>query len=373
MIRNVIGKKCIFRKDTFRNSSKKRTAKAIGALLLTGVLATGMTGCGLLPEEEEAHKIQIVKENIENEYDLAMCDIRDVVLTDTVSCQYKQLGEENLSFPESNKKVAFVYVKEGDEVKAGDILVKLDIAKYEDGLITMAEEIEKDELIIKQSEEKIAFYEKRIASDSVNLLDKENYLDSLVKVRDQKSAAENEIEFAKTLMEQYQEEIDGGILRAGIDGTVSFVSDNLAGGYTMANIRVITILDSSVCGFTAQDRDAGSYMTIGEHYTVKLPTGETYETTVTSIDDGKLVFELDEPDYSISVGTRGTIDVTLGTAEQVLSVPRISVFNADDFSYVYVINENGVREMKKITTGLVGNNFVEVTGGIELYESVILR
>ncbi len=353
---------------------KKDFSTGITALLaMTLCTVVGFTGCGLLPKEEETHKIQIVKEKIENEYDLALCEKRDVVLTDTISCQYKQLGEENLSFPESNKKVALVYVKEGDEVKAGDILVKLDIAKYEDGLITLGEQIKKDELVIKQSDEKIAFYEKRIASDSISLLDKENYLDSLVEVRNNKAVAENEIEFANILMEQYQKEIDGGILRAGIDGTVSFVSDNLAGGYTMANIRVITILDSGSCGFTAQDREAGEYMTVGEPYTVTLPSGESFATTVTSIDDGKLVFELDEPNYSISVGTRGNIDVVLGTAEQVLSVPRISVFNADDFSYVYVLNENGVREMKKITTGLIGNNYVEVTGGLELNESVILR
>ena len=114
----------------------------------------------------------------------------------------------------------------------------------------------------------------------------------------------------------------------------------------------------------------------GGHYTVSTQAGGSYETTLTSIDvenGGKLVFELDEPDYTLSVGTRGTIGITLGIAEQVPSIPRVSVYNADDFNYVYIINENGVREMRKVTIGMTGDNYVEVTGGINLYDSVIVR
>ena len=348
------------------------------ALLAASCLLTfSFTGCGLLPEEEAEHKIQIVNESIENRYDLAMCEVRDVVLTDTISCQYKQLAQEDLSFSVSGKKVAYLYVREGDEVKAGDVLVKLDIAGYEKGVIDLRELMVKNELTIKQSDEMIEFYEKRIASDSISLLEKEEYLKKLVEVRKQRTEAENETEYAATLIDEYLAEIQNGILVAGIDGTVSYINEDIAaGGYTMANIRAITLMDSSVCGFTAQDKAACEYMEKGGHYTVSTQAGGSYETTLTSIDvenGGKLVFELDEPDYTLSVGTRGTIGITLGIAEQVPSIPRVSVYNADDFNYVYIINENGVREMRKVTIGMTGDNYVEVTGGINLYDSVIVR
>lgn len=347
-------------------------------LSLAGVLMTGMlavSGCGLLPSEEEPRKIQIETESIEDEYDLALCEVKDVVLTDTITCQYKQLLEENLSFDISGKTVAFVYVSEGDEVKAGDLLIKLDIEKYEDGIIDLNEKIEKDTLLIKQADEKIAFYEGRIESENTGLLQKESYLAKLQKVREERRSYQDEIDYSTILMEKYQSEIDGGMLYAGIDGTVSYIQEGLVGSQTIANLRVMTLMDSAVCAFQATDRDACGYVKQGDRFTVNVNGGASYETTATSIEpeSGKLVFELDEPDFSLSVGTRGSIDVVLGTREQVLTVPRVSVFSADDFYYVYVINDSGVREMKKVSVGLMGNNLVEITDGLNVSDSVILR
>lgn len=351
----------------------RKKITCLAGLLMTGMLA--VSGCGLLPAEEEPRKIRIETESIENEYDLATCEVRDVVLTDTITCQYKQLLEENLSFDISGKRVAFVYVSEGDEVKAGDLLVKLDIEEYEAGIITLNEKIEKDELLIKQTDEKIDFYEKRIESDGTGLLQKEDYLSKLQKVREKKREYQDEIDYSRTLIENYQAEIDGGRLYAGIDGTVSYIQEGLVGSTTIANLRVMTLMDSAVCAFQATDKDACGYIKQGDRFTVNVNGVGTRETTATSIEPetGKLVFELDEPDFSISVGTRGSIDVVLGTREQVLSIPRVSVYSADDYYYVYVINESGVREMKKISVGLIGNNMVEVTDGLNLSDSVILR
>lgn len=357
----------------FTKSKKLRQAAGIAAAVCT--LSISLTGCGLLPGEEETHKIQIVKENVENEYDLAICEPRDVVLTDTISCQYKQLAEENLSFAESGKKVAYVYVKEGDEVKAGDLLIKLDIEKYENGLIDMEEHIKVARLTISQADEQIRFYDSRISSEETDLLTKEDYLKKLQDVRAEKTEAENIIEYAESEMERYRKEIEGGTIVAGIDGTVSYISKGLVGSSTIANVRIMTIMDSSACGFQAQDREAAGYLNIGENLEVVTSGGGSYPVTVTTVepDTGKLVFELDEPDYSISVGTRGNIEIVLGTVEQVPAVPRISVYSADDYSYVYLINENGVREMRKVEIGLQGNNYVEIKSGINLYDSVILR
>ncbi|MCQ2496782.1 MAG: biotin/lipoyl-binding protein [Lachnospiraceae bacterium] len=357
------------------NLKKKTKLRTAGIAAAVCTVSLALAGCGILPGEEEAHKIQIVKESVENEYDLAMCEKRDVVLTDTVSCQYKQLAEENLSFAEGGKRVAYVYVKEGDEVKAGDLLVKLDIEGYENGLIDMEEMIKVARLTISQADEQIRFYESRINSEETNLLDKENYLKKLREVRSEKTEAENVIEYAEGEIERYRAEIEGGTLVAGIDGTVSYIAKGLVGSTTLPNMRIMTIMDSSACGFQAQDRDAAGYMKVGESYEVVTNNGNAYPVTATQIepDTGKLVFELDEPDYSISVGTRGNIAVVLGTAEQVPSVPRISVYSADDYSYVYLINENGVREMRKVEIGLQGNNYVEIKSGINLLDSVILR
>ena len=85
--------------------------KATALLCMSALLFTGCSS-----EEDETHSIAIVRESMENEYDLTKCEKRDVIKTESISCTYSQLLEENLAFPTGEKTVAFVYVNEGDEV-----------------------------------------------------------------------------------------------------------------------------------------------------------------------------------------------------------------------------------------------------------------
>ena len=86
-----------------------------------------------------------------------------------------------------------------------------------------------------------------------------------------------------------------------------------------------------------------------------------------------MIFELDEPDYSINIGTRANVTLVLESAEQVLAVPRICLHETEGRYYVYRLTEDGVREPVDVEVGLIGNNYAEITGGIELYTSVIAR
>ena len=46
---------------------------------------------------------------------------------------------------------------------------------------------------------------------------------------------------------------------------------------------------------------------------------------------------------------------------------------ADGKSYVYVLGENDIREVKWIETGLYGDSMVEVVGGLTEGENIILK
>jgi hypothetical protein len=124
------------------------------------------------------------------------------------------------------------------------------------------------------------------------------------------------------------------------------------------------------------DRNAVEYIKVGDRVQVVTnQTGDVYDSTVTSVDKDsqKIIFELDQPDFSIKVGTRGTVTVVRGEADGVLSLPKTCVFAAEDFWFVYVLTDEGVREMRKVTIGLVGNDYIEITGGVSESDSVILR
>ena len=335
-----------------------------------------LSGCGLFPEEEEDHSISIVRENMEDEYDLTRCEKRDVIRTRDISCAYSQLMEENLSFPVGEKTVAYVYVNEGDEVKTGDLLAKLDVAQMETDNINMREQLEKNDLLIRQADEMIEFYEKKIETPGISLSSKESYLSKLQKLREKRRNYSDENDFNRIKISANEQQIEAGTLYAGIDGNISFIKRNLEGSTCNAGEKVITILNASICGFQAIDSDACDFMKSGEQVEVVLnTTGESYVATVTTIDKetSRITFELDQPDYSIAMGTRGTVTAVKGESKGVMSLPKNCVFEAEDFWFIYVLNDDNVREMRKVTIGLIGNDYVEITGGVSEDDRVILR
>ena len=345
--------------------------KATALLCMSALLFTGCSS-----EEDETHSIAIVRESMENEYDLTKCEKRDVIKTESISCTYSQLLEENLAFPTGEKTVAFVYVNEGDEVKPGDLVAKLDVASLEQDNVDMRAQLERNELLIRQADEMIAFYEKKIETPGISLSSKESYLSKLQKLREKRRTYNDENDFNTIKISANEQQIAAGSLYAGIEGNVSYIKKNLEGGTSNAGETVITILNASVCGFQAMDRNAVEYIKVGDRVQVVTnQAGDVYDSTVTSVDKDslKIIFELDQPDFSIKMGTRGTVTVVRGEAKGVLSLPKTCVFEAEDFWFVYVLNDEGVREMRKVTIGLQGNEYIEITGGVSESDSVILR
>ena len=352
-------------------SFNSKILKTTAVLVMSTVL---LSGCG--SGEDETHSIAIVRESIDDEYDLTHIEKRDVVKTESISCTYSQLREENLSFSVGDKTVAFVYVNEGDEVKPGDLVAKLDVASLETENINMREQIERNDLLMAQADEMIEFYEKKIETPGISLSSKENYLSKLQKLREKRRTYSDENDFNRIKISANEQQILVGSLYAGIEGNISFIKDNLVGSSTRAGETVITILDASVCGFQAMDRKACEYIEMGEKVDVVTnSTGDVYGATVTAIDkdSSKITFELDQPDFTIAVGTRATVTVVQGEADNVWSLPKSCVFEADDFWFIYVLNDDGVREMRKVEIGLIGNDYIEITGGISENDTVILR
>ena len=357
-----------------KNSHTGKNLIKMTAVLCASSMVLG--GCGLFSGEEEKPSVSIVRESMADDYNVVNCERRDVVLTSTVSCSYTQLMEENLAFPVGDKTVAYVYVNEGDEVKEGDLLAKLDVEQLEKDNISMQEEIDKNEFLIKQTDEMIDFYEKKINSASLSLSSKESYLSKLQKLREKKRNYTDQNEFDRIKMSANEQQIAAGSLYAGMDGNISFIKNNLQGSNANAQEKVITILNASVCGFQTNDRNAVDYIHVGDRVSVDISTTETsYDATVTVVDKDayKIVYELDQPDYSIQMGTRGKVTVVRGEAKNVMALPVSCVFRTDDFAYVYILNDDGVREMRKVTIGLIGDDYVEITGGISETDTVILR
>ncbi len=343
--------------------------KAVTAALCLAIL---LTGCG---RGKERPALRIATDNVFDKYDLALAQIKDVELIKSINCTYSQLNEEKLKFKIGGFRVAHIYAEEGQDVKAGDLIAELDVSNKEKEVFDLQSSIRESELEIQQENEMIEFYDSRINSPSVSLAAKEDYILSREKSEENIISAQKKIDYYTKQIEKDQYIIENSCIYAGIDGTVLSMKEGIEDWTSSTDSVAVTIVDTSVCAFIATDPEAVEYLEKGDVAVVEVSNQKTYQVTVSQIDDetGKIVLELDEPDFSLSMGTNGMVKLMLDKHEQVLALPRLTVYNTDEYYYVFTLSENGVRELQKVEVGLIGNDYVEILSGVEPNSSVILR
>lgn len=337
-------------------------------------MSLSLTACSLLPKEEEQLQVQVMSQDVTQDYSLATAQVTDVALNETLSCTYAQLKDEKLSFSESGKKVGVVYVQMGDEVKKGEPLASLDTSETESKLEEYKDQLEKDRLLLKQEKESKVFYQTKIDSEQGSLADKDQYLWKVQDCQEQIRKYKDEIAVAEQKIENLVKELKKSVITAGMNGTVTYVMEQLLWKDTEAGKKVITITDTSDCAFQSEDKAAAKYLKKGQEVTIAVTDEKSYQAVVSKINKKKSLinFRIKDNDYSLSVGTRGTIALTLNSKEQVLAIPKEALHSTEDFYYVYYLNESGVREMKTVSVGLIGDTLVEITDGLKENDSVII-
>jgi hypothetical protein len=107
--------------------------------------------------------------------------------------------------------------------------------------------------------------------------------------------------------------------------------------------------------------------------TIPLNLDEVTLKSVLELEDDSQIKEVNGEYAVIEVGSMGMMRYTTGFRSQVLSVPLRALHQADGKSFVYVLGENNMREMKWVETGLVGDDKVEILSGLQEGERVIIK
>lgn len=352
-----------------------RLTKRIAATAVALSMLAGCTSCNLFPTEEEKYKLVVAKDNIMDSYAFSAVEYGDVSLTKVISCQYARLNEEKLSFEIGGRKVGNLYVQDGDDVEEGQLLASLDVSSLVEKNTSNAETIGENELLIKQQQELIDFYNARITKPSTSLKDRENYILARQQCEENIVAYQSRIDYCREQTEKNNEIISKANIYAPTKGTISNIKEDIMNWTAVAGTTVIVLIDTSVCAFTAMAKNMEGLISLGDSVVVETGAGTKYSATLTEMDSetGKLAFELDEPDYSLSVGLRGNVTLNLGERSNVMRVPAITVYGEEGDYYVYRISDSGVREMVPIEVGLMGNSHAEVLSGLSVGDAVILR
>lgn len=339
-------------------------------------------GCSLLPAEETGGHVALVQTVAQADHELAQVTRENVELTKTIYCTYLQTQEESLSFHVSGRRVQYVYVSVGDRVQKGDLLVKMETDDLDAELKDLRYTIDKNTLLLAQTEELKAF----------DLAELKKRYDRGELTRSQYEGQAEQIEagyegtinnykdtlyIAQLRREKLEDELAGCTLYAGMDGMVSYLFPKMQNSYPGEGVEMIKIIDNTQCMFRMDDMNYADYFIDGQEivltnnnstqYTAKvMPSAEAPDTE-------HIYLALLEPDATLAVGTRAYVTLLLDARENVLALPVSVLHHADEQAYVYCEDEDGLKSVRYITTGLVGTKYVEILNGLEEGELVIRR
>lgn len=369
----------------------RRTARlffAVGLVLLGTVFFAA--GCGVPDGESEGESVLVLKKEQDgaSAYTLTEVIVTDFEKTASVRFNYTEARSEDVFFPVSGKRVEKVYVNLGDRVEKGQLLAILEGGDH-------AEEIRELEYQIARAKIQYAYLdeneeyelsdrrwhftyqssgseeeEEKLQSDLENIRQKYQY---------KREDCQDVIDMASMRIVSYQKEMEEGCIYAGMDGVVHRFGGNMDTILSDVSKPAFTIIDDSRCLFEA----SGAAEYVGAFY-----EGEIYELSVGKDSrvcqvrpwhmetwEDRIYLELLEGDGTedIEVGTYAYLKLMLGKRENVLAVNRKAIHTADGRSYVYVLGDNDIREVKWIETGLSGDTLTEIVSGLEEGEAVILK
>ena len=340
-------------------------------LVIIGILTLILLS-GCLPVEEEILPTPTLSIPEPEIFRTLPVDRGDVVLYRDMRAVLVPAREEILSFPMNGILFDKVHVRIGDFVSVGDILIELDRKAYIDELEQITRDLEMAQLRLKQLRE----------MHNINLQRAEilGYKLDMISYNRQHDNLTGQIEVLKIRKENVKDELERRILRATMDGYVTMVHRFNEWDRSVADLRMVTIADVTetvflVTGIGVEYLKPGDEVMISirqeSHYGIVIDP-EKHNITANRSDNEAYILVHEGYQYGFTTTTSGMTRVIIETAKDVLHLPINTVYQFHDRAYVFIV-EDGLRVLRNITTGLKGNTAIEVTGGLEQGELVIIN
>lgn len=370
------------RKFTEKSRGIKKIIAAQSILLLF------CAGCGGQTVEEPLVIVDSEDETVN--YSMVACEREDVVLISYVSCEYVQAAQQEVMLESGGRQIERVCVREGDRVKTGDVLLQLAENNLEERIENLSYQISMNELMLSslEEQEKLSLDETYYSFVYGSGLETEEELEEYEKrveevkkgYRYQKEDYRDALEFDRQELSKLETELEQSRVYARIDGMVYKIEDGLEGSTTRKDQVIMTVVDESEGYFVAEDKEAFADAGDDAVYMMRVSYGDgagDYELIPSQMDswgEKQYLEILSGPEEGIlSVGTKGTIEVTLEKRSGVLSLPNSCVYTAGEERYVYVPDEYGMKTVRYVKTGLEGNNRTEILEGISEGEMVVKK
>jgi len=355
-----------------RNIKKTLLAAALAGTLL-------LSGCSA-PDAASRSGISVVRDDTGAQYSLTTVRQGDVVLTETVRVKYFAASSESYGFGASGLYYDTFAVSVGDEVKAGDVLATLDCGSIDEEIAKREAAIEELSRDLDRNTQLLELFDERQGDRPLTADDTARRRGYETAIRD----CESEIEIISTELDQLRAQREDRVIYAGIDGTVTYVREVEPGETSINGRVVITITDLDSCAFTSSVEHP-ECLVDGEIYTATI-SGAKYDIVLTTADElgieeepmnaqstlTRVYFAPVIPSVDLSEDASGSFTIVVDSREDTLYIPVNALTEVDGETCVYVLNENGLMSVRKVTVGLTTSRYAEITEGLEAGEEVVL-
>lgn len=365
-----------------------KNRKRIATALIFTMLCCA--GCAEAAPESEDNLIITQKESDDTlSYTMTEVSVGDVTLTKKVNCTYLQVEDQEVSFSVSGRRVARTLVRVGDSVVKGQLLAELVNDQAGSRIDELEYQIARNSLLLEhvdenENNELSAKWLQFLYRSGGTREEEESLKESISQLQRNDEYLREDyrdaIELDQIELESLRKADAMSRVYAKMSGTVSWIKEGLEGSTCTRDETIMKIIDSSECLFVVNEEGLGELFEEDVPVEMSIVSGTgagRYQLLPYKMEEWgeSLTFSLwgEADGTSIEVGTTGTMRVVLDQRKNVLTLPSRAVRIADGKSYVYVEGEGNTKEVRWIETGLHGDESVEITGGLEQGEKVILK
>ena len=346
-----------------------------------------LCSCGIIPEEETFQEVPYVGDYESTEYVLSQCIRMDIAVNVKVQVKYVPLQTVSLSFPVNGITYGDVYVRAGDAVHEGDLLMELDTEQLLLNVEKETASVETNTRTIRQLEENRAL-ELKMMEYRASSMDYDRYLQSVDEINGRYDTQIRELndsnEISQIKIGLYESDIEDRRIYAPFDGVITYVFSPNPEDLSQTTKRVLTISDSSLSLFKGTTEffylfEPGMELTVvsgDSEFEAVVRSEEELglpETTHEIGKTGTIYLALRETMYTLSDNASGTVTLTQAEKQGVLCVPKRAVSQINGKSVVYYPDDYGMRTFKEIEIGLDNGTYVEVISGLEEGDPVIVK
>lgn len=179
------------------------------------------------------------------------------------------------------------------------------------------------------------------------------------------------LQLTKLEMKELEESIQSAVITADMSGTVVTADHSYDdGGYASAGDILVTLQGEKRNRFVCKTKYASRYHK-GDSVVV-TSMGNQYKTTVTKVTKNRIWLSRKGKSV-LQDGAKGTIELVKKEKKNVIYLPSALIFEMGDKKVVYMEGKNSVKEVREIQVGETIQNYVEITGGLEENEQVIMN